>query len=88
MRQQKADKEESEPLTESASRLGRFGETTKKKGDTVKNIQEFAKREAERARKKKEEEEAKKKAGVTTAPEKGFLQRMYEKYVGGSSEKK
>ena len=75
-----------EPLSESASRLGRFaGATTKSKSDPIKGIQDFAK--AEQERKRKEEEEKKKKSTITTAPEKGFLTRMYEKYVGGSKEK-
>jgi hypothetical protein len=76
-----------EAASESASRLGRFAksqssdEAKKKQPDAVKRIQDFAKQEAER--KRREEEEKKKKGQVQTAPEKGFLQRMYEKYVGG-----
>jgi hypothetical protein len=87
MPQQNKKKEETESTAESASRLGRFAgstQTKEAKSDPVANIQKFAREEQERQRKKKEEEAAKKKAGVSTEPEKGFLQRMYEKYIGGS----
>lgn len=76
-----------EPVSESASRLGRFaGATAKSKSDPIKGIQDFAKAEQERKR-KEEEEKKKKSAAINTTPEKGFLTRMYEKYVGGSKEK-
>lgn len=76
-----------EPVTESASRLGRFAKSTsdtqKKGGNMVTNIQAFAKSENER--KRKEEEEKKRKAAqpVNTEPQKGFIQRMIDKYYYG-----
>ena len=74
-----------EPFSESASRLGRFSQTATSKGDPIKNIQNFAK--AEQERKRKEEEEKKKKAAqINTAPQKGFLQRMIDKYYYGKKE--
>jgi hypothetical protein len=75
-----------ESLFDSISRMGRAKKATVDTGgDMVTNLQNFAKSEAER--KRKEAEDAKKKATtVNTAPEKGFLQKMYEKYVGGSKE--
>lgn len=75
-----------ESLSESFARLGRFKKTAEGSGgDMVKGIQGFAKQEAER--KRKEAEEAKKKTSVQVAPEKGFLQRMYEKYASPSKAK-
>ena len=77
--------EKSETLSESFARLGRFKKAAEGGGgDMVKGIQNFAAKEAER--KRKEAEDAKKKAtsGVDTAPEDGFLTRMYNKYIGGS----
>lgn len=77
-----------EGLAESASRLGRFAGATKDekkkdKPDMVGRIQQFARDEQERQRKKKAEEEARKKQPVQTAPQEGFLTRMYKKYVSG-----
>lgn len=79
-----------ETTGESVNRLGRFAgatkdETKKKQPDMVGRIQQFAR--DEQARKKKEEEEKKKKAAapVNTAPQEGFLTRMYKKYVTGET---
>ena len=74
-----------ESTSESVSRLGRFAgaakdETKKKQPDMVARIQQFAREESER---KKKEEEEKKKKPVQTAPQEGFLTRMYKKYVSG-----
>jgi len=55
-------------------------------GDTVKRIQEYAFKEAER-KKKEDEEKKKKKTQVDTAPSKGALGRLYD-YFAGTSEKK
>lgn len=75
-----------ESTSESVSRLGRFGSSTQTKeakSDPIANIQKFAREETERQRKKKEEEAKKKKQPVDTAPQEGFLTRMYKKYVSG-----
>jgi len=70
---------------EGASRLGGYvsgakEETKKKQPDMVGRIQAMSAAE----NKRKEEEAKKKKAGaVTTAPEDGFLTKMYKKYIGG-----
>lgn len=77
-----------EAAKEGASRLGRFAGATsdeqkKKQPDMVGRIQKYAQEEAERQKKKKAEDEAKKKAPVNTAPQDGFLTRMYKKYVSG-----
>lgn len=74
---------------EGAKRLGRFGEATseKKGGDMVSRIQQYAKSENER--KAKEEAEKKKKKAAppaSTAPEKGFVGRMIDKYYYGKKE--
>lgn len=57
-----------------------------KSGDTVKRIQEYAFKEAER-KKKEDEEKKKKKTTVDTAPSKGALGRLYD-YFTGTAEKK
>lgn len=66
------------------ARLGRFGDAVRsgKPRDIVGRIQDFSKAEAERQRKKKEEE-AKPKS---TAPQKGFIGRMIDKYYYGKKE--
>jgi hypothetical protein len=73
-------------IDEAASRLGRYaGSTQSKEGksDPVGNLQRFAAAEQERAKKKKKEEEERKKAQpVETAPQKGYLSQLYDKYVG------
>lgn len=73
---------------DSASRLGRFATSTQSsqgKSDPVGNLQKFAAAEQERQRKKKQEEEAAKKNPVQTAPQKGFVQSMIDKYWYGKS---
>lgn len=70
---------------EGAARLGRFGGAMKgaTKDDAVTRIQKYAQAEGERQRKKKQEEAAKPKS---TAPQKGFFSRMYDRYVSGKKE--
>lgn len=85
--------EKTESIMESFARLGRLkkmaeGTDEKKKGGgLIEGIQGFAAKEA--ARKKKEAEDAAKKkiTPIATAPEDGFLTRMYKKYVGGGDKK-
>lgn len=76
--------------SEGAKRLGRFGEATseKKGGDMVSRIQAYGKAEAERNRKAEEEKKKKKAAAPppSTAPEKGFVGRMIDKYYYGKKE--
>lgn len=78
--QEKKKKTAAEMAGEGAANLNKFGTATKKSGDIVKNVQDYAKAENER---KAKEAEAKKKAPVKTAPEDGFLTKMYKKYVSG-----
>jgi endo-1,4-beta-D-glucanase Y len=84
------EKQQGESTSESASRLGRFaGKMTeedkekKKQPSAVEKIQQFAAAENERKRKEEEEKKKKKAGEVSTAPEEGFLTRMYKKYVSG-----
>jgi hypothetical protein len=81
-------RQQKESTGESVNRLGRFAgstQTKEAKSDPIANIQKFAREEQERQRKKKEEEAAKKKQPVNTAPQEGFLTRMYKKYVTGET---
>lgn len=77
--------------SEDASRLGRYAgstQTAQGKSDPVGNLQRFAAAEQERQKKKKKDEAdaaaaAKAKQGtVDTAPEKGYLSQLYDKYIG------
>jgi hypothetical protein len=70
--------------SEGAGNLGRFGGAVKGKSDPVGAIQKYARDEQERAKKKKADEEAAKKKGI--APEKGFVQRMMDKYWYGKKD--
>lgn len=74
-----------------ADNLGRFGGAMKgsSSGDAVSRIQKYAQDENER--KKKEDEEKKKKAAAaqksgSVAPQKGFIQRMIDKYYYGKED--
>lgn len=70
--------------SEGAKRLSDVSQATSGKSDPVSAIQEYARKQAEEDEKKKKEAAAKKKqVGVDTAPEDGFLTRMYKKYVSG-----
>lgn len=82
--------QQTESAGESASRLGRYASSTQSsqgKSDPVGNLQRFAAAEQERQKKKKKDEadaaKAKTAAGsVNTAPEKGYLSQLYDKYIG------
>jgi hypothetical protein len=73
--------------SEGAGNLGRFGGAVKKGGaDPIGAIQQYARDEQERKRKKDAEEAAKKKAGTGVAPQKGFIDRMMDKYWYGKKD--
>lgn len=83
---QRQDKGSQTPAAENVERMRRLHGTQGK--STMDRIRTFAQSEQERQRKQKEEA-AKKKAAPpkSTAPEKGFFQKMYDKYVSGKSDK-
>ena len=62
-------------------------ESAKKGSELITRIQQTAKAEAERKKKEDEEKKKKKEQPVQTGPEKGFLRRMYETYVGTGEKK-
>jgi hypothetical protein len=81
--QEKKKKTAAEIAAEGASNLSTFGKAATKSKDgekTIQNIQKYAQAEADKKK-------AKKKTTVNTAPEDGFLTRMYKKYVSGSEKK-
>lgn len=78
-------KKKDETPAEAAERAGR---AAKERPNTVKGIQDFAAKEAERKRKEEEEKKKKKPQGVDTAPSKGILQRIYESVMGSSEDKR
>jgi hypothetical protein len=83
--QEQKKKKEDETVAEG---MGAAGRMLKAKPTGVEALQKYAMEENERNKKAEEEKKKKAQSGVSTAPSKGMLQRMYEYVMGSSDEKK